>query len=240
MKLALIGFGKMGQAIKKLAPSFDVSIEVIIDPSHPEANYQTLPSSIPPVDAFLDFSSSTSIINHLSILLPLDIPILIGTTGWDKDIPVAQEMIEKHQGTVLYSPNFSVGILIFNLLMQKAAKLLLSTKLYEAAGLEIHHKEKKDTPSGTAILIESALNTVCEELKLNSTPPFSSIRCGTQLGTHTVLFDSPYDTITLSHQIKSRKALAAGAILATQWLQDKKGFFEGKDWINDWIKEKLS
>lgn len=205
MKIALLGSGKMGKAVEKRALEQGVEI-----------------TSLEKADVWIDFSHASCVIDHLDQALSLKKPIVIGTTGWNEQIESAKKKVIEQGGSALFSPNFSFGIALFLELLKKTKTLLEGN--FESSGIEMHHKEKKDAPSGTA----KAISKVFEE-KL----PFASVRLGSIVGTHSVIFDNPFETITVTHDAKNREGFAEGALLSARFLKDKKGWYTFDDVFRD-------
>lgn len=201
MKIALFGFGKMGKLVARLAEMRD---HIIVH--FPEE-----------ADVCIDFSAANAVIDHIQQACAAKVPLVIGTTGWEKDLPKAQELIKKSENAALFSPNFSLGMAFFQKLLKEAHHLLQE---YDQAGTEWHHKEKKDAPSGTARAIHDALDI-----------PFSSVRCGSIVGKHTIVFDSPVDSITFTHEAKNREGFALGAVRGAEWIVGKRGWFTLDDML---------
>lgn len=201
-KFSLIGHGKMGKMVEKLALAQG---HVITD--------------IPDSDVIIDFSHPDAVIKNLETALNHKKNIVIGTTGWLKQLPDVEKIVKQNNLGVLYAPNFSIGVYLFLKTLKEACKLIAPTHAYDAAGYEIHHNQKLDAPSGTAIALENIIS------KHWPHKPFASVRVGHVPGTHTIVFDSPNDTITLTHEAKGREAFASGAIQAAIWLKGKKGLY---------------
>lgn len=199
----LFGFGKMGKRVAHIL----------------EARGHTLASSLNEADVCIDFSSSSAVLNHIEMACKASVPIVIGTTGWEKELPFAEEVVKQSKNAALYAPNFSLGIALFRKLLKEARALFAD---YDAAGIEFHHREKKDSPSGTAKMIRNDI-----ELSKN----FSSVRIGSVVGKHEVIFDSPVDSITLSHEAKNREGFAIGAVKAAEWIVHQKGWFTLDDML---------
>jgi 4-hydroxy-tetrahydrodipicolinate reductase len=170
-------------------------------------------------DAYIDFSVADAVLRHVEEACLKRKPIVIGTTGWEKDMQAARQLVEKNKSAALYASNFSLGIAHFRALLKEARHLLAG---FEAAGFEIHHNQKKDAPSGTAKSIACDLET----------PPFSSLRLGSIIGQHEVVFDSPYETITIKHSAKNREGFALGAVHAAEWIHEKKGWLTLDDMLH--------
>jgi 4-hydroxy-tetrahydrodipicolinate reductase len=214
MRIGLIGFGKMGKMVASLAAHHHIEVVSILQKVTHEID--------PSVQVYIDFSTSGATLQYIPLLAKKQIPHVIGTTGWNIEIPRMRTVVEEEGGTVLYSPNFSLGIALFTRLLQKTCEIMHPfSNEYEKVGLEIHHNKKKDTPSGTAKMLT-------EKFRI----PFSSVRVGSFPGTHEVIFDSPNDTITLSHSARGREGFANGALKAADWIKDKKGWFTFDDMLD--------
>lgn len=208
LDIALIGFGKMGQAIERLAP-----------PHRIVGRWTTNDfSNLAEADVWIDFSHPEGVVEHAALAAEMKKPLVIGTTGWERDLQRVKE-ITAGIG-VIWSPNFSVGVHLFNALLKHGHELLAD---YEAAGIEMHHSGKVDKPSGTAKLLSQGIPGL----------HFTSVRCGSLIGQHTVIFDSEEDTITFSHQAKSRDAFAKGALRAAEWIVGRVGFFTMDDFLGE-------
>jgi len=238
MKIALIGYGKMGRLIEEMALQQEEQIVARID-SKQEINKENLKGA----DVCIDFSHPKCILSNIKKLAELNQTVIVGTTGWYDHLDLVKELVSMHKIGLVYAPNFSIGVNIFLKIVKKAANLIDKFDQYDTAGFEIHHNQKADTPSGTAKAIAQALlNNLDKKTKIvydlgdRSIEPdelhFASLRVGSNPGEHHVIFDSPSDTISISHQARNRKGFANGAILAARWLQGKKGFFT----INDLLE----
>jgi len=211
IKIALIGYGKMGQeidALCRLSENFEVvsiSFKNITDSFDIEG--------IKKADIAIDFTSKDIVIKNIEAIAKLGKNLVIGTTGWYDQLDRVKALVDKYQIGLLYSPNFSIGANIFFKTIDFSAKLFSKFPDYDVYGLEIHHKAKLDSPSGTALKIASKIKG------LN----FTSIRAGRNPGFHEVVFDSQADGITLSHQAYNRVGFAKGALLAAEFIKNKKG-----------------
>ena len=171
-------------------------------------------------DICIDFTHPDAAIENVKKLASLKKNIVMGTTGWYEKIDEVQTLVEKYQIGFIYSPNFSLGVQLFLKVVEDAAKRFLAYPEYSPGGYELHHEEKKDAPSGTAKALIKKIGKPME---------FASIRCGSIPGTHTVIFDSKADQVTLTHEARSREGFALGAVRAAEWLDGKKGFFIMED-----------
>lgn len=196
-------------------------------------------------DVCIDFSHPDAILNNIHTLAKAGKNIVVGTTGWYDKLDEVKQIVKKNRIGLLYSPNFSIGVNLFLEIVSAAAKLLDLFPDYDVGMIEAHHNQKVDSPSGTALAISQELlkqikrkKRIVEELQGKPIPSdaihLSTLRCGAIPGTHSVIFDSPADTITLTHQARSREGFALGAVVAAEWLVGKQGLFT----LNDLLKEK--
>lgn len=220
MKIALLGYGKMGQLVEEEAHA--KGHKIIARFSRQLGTLQERKDELNQADLAIDFSQTASVLPHLKICLELNKPIVIGTTGWDEQLHIAQEMVIKSNGSCLYAPNFSIGVYLFQQIANYAASLLQPFQEYDVAGIEYHHREKLDKPSGTAKALSR--NLLKHMPRINDLH-FSSVRCGHIPGTHTLHFDSQFDALTLTHEARNRQGFAQGAIAAAEWLLPRQGFF---------------
>jgi 4-hydroxy-tetrahydrodipicolinate reductase len=228
MKIALIGYGKMGRLIEEMALAKGHQITARFS-----RQLGTLPEKkqdLAQADIALDFSHAAGVIPHLELCLLAHKPLVIGTTGWEEQYGHAQEMVKKAKGSCLYAPNFSIGIYLFQHIVAYTASLLQPFNEYDVCGIECHHRQKLDAPSGTAKALSQNLLHHMPRLKNFS---FSSVRCGSMPGTHTLHFESSVDTLTLTHQAYNRQGFAQGALLAAEWLLNREGFFSIDDMMRD-------
>lgn len=229
MKIALIGYGKMGKAIEKLASESGHSIIAKIGSNGWDVK------EVEEADLCMEFTSPECAWDNITRLLHLNKNIVIGTTGWEAQLCQLQQLIHQYDVGVLYSSNFSIGVQLFFEIINHASRLMATFLEYDVAGIEYHHKQKKDAPSGTALMIAKMIEKNIGRIEKL---PLSAIRCGSLVGTHTTLFDSPFDTITLQHEAKNRDGFAKGAIQAAEWLMGKKGLYTFSDCIQDLVKRR--
>ncbi len=217
-KLAIIGYGKMGKLIDQLAPQFDFEVIARIDLNDDLAKAAG-------ADAAIEFTTPEAALGNIERLAAMKIPLVVGTTGWLKELDRARTVIDHHRSAMVWSPNFSIGVSVFTRLVREAASMLADQPEYGAWAWEIHHSTKKDAQSGTLLkLVESMKDG-------GFTRPIdvSSNRAGAHPGTHEIGFDSAADTITLRHTARSREGFARGALKAAQWITGKQGTFEFSD-----------
>ncbi|HTB12913.1 MAG TPA: dihydrodipicolinate reductase C-terminal domain-containing protein [Bryobacteraceae bacterium] len=215
MKLAIIGYGKMGRMIETLAPEYGFSV-------HARVDVQDDLKSAAGSDVAIEFSMPEAAVANIEKLAALGVPVVVGTTGWLAEMDRVRAAVEASAIGLVWSPNFSIGVNVFSRLVQEAAKLLADEPQYGAWAWEIHHITKKDAPSGTLIKLVSDMKKAGFERAID----VGSNRAGAHPGTHEVGFDSAADTITLRHSARSREGFARGALKAAQWVVGKKGVFE--------------
>lgn len=240
MKIALIGYGKMGKMIELAAISKGHTIIAKIN-SHREM--QTLTKDlIDHADVCIDFTHPNYAIENIKSIAKFGKNIVMGTTGWYHHIDMVEDIVKDAKIGFLYSPNFSLGVALFLEIVSRAASLVSPFKAYDVGGYEIHHNQKADSPSGTAkAIVERLLSEFADkkeaifelaEGKISTEQlHFSSLRLGSIPGTHSITFDSPVDTITLTHTARNREGFAVGAVNAAEWLQGRKGFFTLNDML---------
>lgn len=223
MKIALIGYGKMGQMIEQIAQQQGHTIVAKLSPRKEPITREAISTA----DVCIDFSHPSCIVQNIRIISSVGKNIVVGTTGWDESMEEVKRLVAQQGIGLIYSPNFSIGVALFFEIVSQAAALINSQTNYEAGITEEHHQQKVDSPSGTAL----ALARLVQENWRKKNLPISSLRCGFIPGTHSVYFDSPHDTITLTHQARNRQGFAQGAVVAAEWLTGKKGFFTLDDML---------
>jgi len=234
MNIALLGYGKMGKAIEKIAEAQGDTIALKVGRSS-EYNLEG-------IDVAIDFSVPEMATTHLTNCLKSGIPVVSGTTGWLDDYSKITDLCSQKEGAFLYASNFSVGVNIFFEINRKLAKMMAPHPSYKANLEEIHHTQKLDAPSGTAItlaegIIETGMYADWELSENNfaeaeNALPINSKRIGKVPGTHSIDYKSPIDTISIKHEAHSREGFAQGALLAARWIVGKKGVFSMRDVLN--------
>jgi 4-hydroxy-tetrahydrodipicolinate reductase len=225
MKLLLVGHGKMGQLVGTLAPQYDWEVAGVIDPGSPLHGGGPDADCWTGVDVAIDFSTPDSVIANAVVLAKRGISLVIGTTGWSaREAELRQAVADAGTGIVV-APNFSTGVVLFEALVAQAAKLFAPQTDFAAFLHEAHHSAKKDAPSGTAFLLKKTM----EQAGFPRPIDVSSTRAGFIPGTHTVGFDGPAETVTLTHTARDRTAFARGALAAARWVHGKQGWFTMRD-----------
>lgn len=234
MKIALIGYGKMGQTIEKIAQSRGHEIVSIIDIN----NYQDFDSeAFKSADVAIEFTRPESAIGNLRKCFAAKVPVVCGTTGWVSEIEAIKKEMAQADSTLFWTSNFSIGVNIFAAVNSYLANIMNGFNNYNVSMTEIHHIHKLDAPSGTAITlaegilekIERKAQWVNEQETQPSDIAIKAIREGEVPGTHIITYDSDVDTITITHEAKNRQGLALGAVIAAEFTAGKKGFFSMKD-----------
>jgi 4-hydroxy-tetrahydrodipicolinate reductase len=240
MNIALIGYGKMGKEIEAIAIGRGHQITCRVDSKLPidKADFST-------AEVAIEFSKPDLVLQHIDYCLANELPVVVGTTGWNKDLDSVSKKVKDSQGSLLHASNFSVGVNIFFEINRLLARLINPHKEYQLSVTEIHHTQKLDSPSGTAISIANDIISESEYEKWqciddnngvssSKAPTFDIIakRISEVPGTHIVEYDSDVDRIEIKHEAKNRKGFALGAVLAAEWLSDKKGIYTMKDVLN--------
>lgn len=225
MKIALFGDGKMGKLVEACAIAQGHEIVSKIGRRSSEADW----NHVAKAEVCIDFSHSSCVTNHVRFCAKQGKNLIIGTTGWENDEDEVREIVNTSGIGCLYSPNFATGVQLFIRLVEYAAQLLNPFSDYDVNVTEAHHRHKVDAPSGTA---KQLISRLAELMPRANELPCTSIRCGYIPGTHTVQFDSPADTITLTHQARNREGFAKGALQAAEWLQGRQGFYTMQDLID--------
>lgn len=231
MKIAIIGYGKMGKTIEQLATK--MGHQVVYKTNETPKHSELVDSK---TEVAIEFTQPESAYKNVNVLLRSNIPTVCGTTGWTKHLADIEEKTEQYNGSFIYASNFSLGVNLFFAIAQKTAEIMYNQELYDLSIKEIHHTEKKDAPSGTAITLAERimLETSFEFWELNNktnnkTIPIHAERIPNVPGTHSVNYISDLDRIELKHTAFSREGFALGAIKAAEYIVDKKGVFNMKD-----------
>jgi 4-hydroxy-tetrahydrodipicolinate reductase len=237
MRIALVGYGKMGKAIEEIAHQHGHEIVLRINSANADAFTK---ANLAHADAAIEFTGPESAVKHISSLLDWKIPVVSGSTGWTGQLEEMKKKCLATGSAFIYSSNFSVGVNLFFELNKKLADLMKPQHEYEVIIEETHHTQKKDAPSGTAItLADQIINSIDRKKQwvneLSENPEDLEIisrRVDPAPGTHSIKYSSAIDSIEIIHTAHNRKGFAAGAVLAAEFLAGKKGFFTMKDVLN--------
>ncbi|MDX2002527.1 MAG: 4-hydroxy-tetrahydrodipicolinate reductase [Chitinophagales bacterium] len=239
MKIALLGYGKMGKTIEGIISETETpQHEIVLKIDAYNIDELTV-GNLAKADVAIEFSTPATAFNNILKCFDAGLPVVVGTTGWLQHLPAAKQLCQEGKGTLFYASNYSIGVNILFEINRQLGALMGKRTEYIPAIHEIHHTEKLDAPSGTAITLANDLLAVLPGKDKwvnhasdypNELPIFSYREPGVP-GTHTVVYDSVEDTIEIKHAAHSRKGFAKGAILAAEWLIGKKGYFEMKDML---------
>jgi 4-hydroxy-tetrahydrodipicolinate reductase len=225
MKIAIVGYGKMGRIIEKVALERGIEVVLKLDEFNNAKFEGITPQNFAGIDVAIDFSIPSAAVENILRIAALGVNLVVGTTGWQDHMNHVRSVVTGRGIGMVWSPNYSVGVNAFFRIVTEAAKLLATEPEYEAWAWEIHHGGKKDAPSGTLVKVIEDMKKAgfCKPVSV------SSNRAGTIAGTHEIGFDSPGDTITLRHTARNREGFALGAVKAAEWIQGKQGFYEFGD-----------
>jgi len=229
LSLAIVGYGKMGKLIERLAPEYGFHVRATFCSSDNSGAHGLSHETLRGIDVAVEFTTPEAAPENIRRLAFLGVNSVVGTTGWFEQVAAVREAVAQAKTGVVWAANFSVGMNIFIETVARAAALFAKHPEYEAWGWEIHHSAKKDAPSGT-------LKKLADEMRAAGyTRPvsLSSNRAGAIPGTHEIGFDSAADTITLRHTARNREGFARGALQAARWIAGKKGFYEFKEILGE-------
>jgi 4-hydroxy-tetrahydrodipicolinate reductase len=233
MRLALVGYGKMGRMIERLATESGSVVALKLDEFNNVDGAGLTAANFAGIDTAIEFTAPSIAVGNLLRLAELKVPTVCGTTGWLGDLERVRAAYEANDGTLVYSANFSIGVNILRRVVSEAARWMSRQPSYESWAWEIHHSAKKDAPSGTLLRLVEDMRAAGYDRKVD----VASNRAGAHPGTHEIGFDSPADTLTVRHVARGREGFAYGALQAASWATTHKGvrefaeilFSEGKE-----------
>ena len=223
--LLIVGHGRMGQWVEQLAASHDCRVAGVVTGRSAAGTLAT--QDFGKVDVAVDFSIGPAVKSNLATMASRGWNVVIGTTGWQDDAAVCKAIVEQAGTGVLAAANFSIGMHVFRQVVEEAARRFATVPNVGAWIHESHHSAKKDAPSGTAILLKTAMENAGYERGID----VSSTRAGSIPGTHEIGFDASAETVTLTHQVRDRAVFAHGALEAAKWLKGKRGWFSMSDML---------
>ena len=223
MRVLLVGHGRMGRLVEALAPEYDAVVAGVV--TSRDANRELVEGDFGQVDVAIDFTLADAVVRNLPLLARRGVNVVVGTTGWAAHEKQMRESVAQTGIGVLVAANFSLGMNIFQLVVEDAARRFARHPSFGAWVHELHHAAKKDAPSGTALQLKAGMERAGYEREVG----VSSVRAGSIPGTHEVGFDGPSDTITLTHTVRDRAVFARGALEAARWLVGKHGWFTMRD-----------
>ena len=216
MRIALIGFGVLGQLVAAEARKAGDEVGVVFT-----SKESALAEKLPGHDVAVDFSVGEAVLKNIEACARAKVPLVEGTTGWKQQEATAKQIVNEHSGAMVYGANFSIGVNVFYRVVKHAAALFAAVDGYAPFIEESHHNRKRDAPSGTALKLRDLMSE-----HLDPDIPTSSTRAGYIPGTHRVGFDSEADQVLLTHTARSRQGFASGALLAAHWITGRTGVFE--------------
>ena len=222
MRIAIVGYGKMGRLIDRLAAERGIDVALKLDERNNTDYGSITAENFKGIDVAIDFSIPSAVVGNIERIAALGVNVVEGTTGWQEHMPHVREVVEQTGIGLVWSPNYSIGVSAFFRIVNAAAKLMSNEPEYEAWAWEIHHSAKKDAPSGTLLKLVDEMRAAGYSARVD----VASSRAGAVPGTHEIGFDSAADTITLRHTARNREGFALGAIKAAEWVVGRKGFYE--------------
>ncbi|MDQ7009439.1 MAG: 4-hydroxy-tetrahydrodipicolinate reductase [Candidatus Gracilibacteria bacterium] len=241
MKIAIVGYGRMGKVVEKHSLQRGDEIVAIIDPSQNTKKEDLLGKDF---DVIIEFSIPQVAMDNLNFYAKNGFKVVMATTGWWENLTEIKETFNNSKGAIIWSGNFSLGVNLFYSMLEKVSKIMNKIPEYDVFGHEYHHKMKADSPSGTLINMgdiilenidrktEKQVNCLNERPIKDEELHLSSIRGGNIPGTHIITFDSEFDTIELKHTARTRDGFAVGSLVCGEWLKERTGYFEIKDFTN--------
>jgi 4-hydroxy-tetrahydrodipicolinate reductase len=211
----------MGKAVTALAQARGHSIHTVVDSSDNVSGRALTDERLAGADVAIEFTRPEAAVSNLERLVDLGIPTVTGTTGWTGALPRITALVEARRGALLHAANFSAGVHLFLRTARELARNFCGRSEFVASIREEHHAAKLDAPSGTALLLQQRLG----DSDPSRSFPITSVRAGTTPGTHTLTYEGPHETVSLSHLARDREAFAAGALTAAEWLPGKTGVF---------------
>lgn len=236
MKVAIVGYGKMGKVIEQILLSRGHDVVAKATKNDPLTK-----EMVQQADVAIEFSTPSAVLHNIRFLVQHNIPMVVGTTGWQDAVHEVTEEVKKSNGSLVYSSNFSIGVNLFFAVNEFLARKMALHQEYTPEITEIHHTEKLDAPSGTAISLANGIineypglsDWYCPEGTKKTVSPsalkITAIREPEVKGTHRIDYHSVVDNISIQHEAHSREGFALGAVIASEWIQDKKGIFTMKD-----------
>ena len=229
MRVALIGYGAMGQMVAAEVRKAGDEVGAVLT----SKDAGNLVDKLHGHDVAIDFSIGEAVLNNIEACARAQVPLVEGTTGWKQHEATAKQLVVEHSGALVYGANFSIGVNLFYRIAKQAAALFSAVDGYAPFIEEAHHNRKRDAPSGTALKLRDLMSE-----HFNADIPTASTRAGYIPGTHRVGFDSEADQILLTHTARSRQGFASGALLAAHWIGGRTGVFEFGEVIEEILKRR--
>ncbi|MBC7412393.1 MAG: 4-hydroxy-tetrahydrodipicolinate reductase [Bacteroidia bacterium] len=235
MKIVLLGYGKMGKMIEAIALERGHTIACTVS-TNKLSMMET--EAFTTADVAIDFSTPTSVVHNIHTCFAKNIPVVVGTTGWNNELATITDQCNQQQQALLHASNFSIGVNVFFAINKKLAQLMQPYPSYNISMQEVHHLQKLDAPSGTGISLANDILknnnnyndwVLLENKNSNTQIPIEALRKPDVVGFHSITYNSPIDNITISHDAHTRQGFAQGAVIAAEWLVGKKGVFTMND-----------
>lgn len=220
--IAVIGDGKMGRLIGQLVQERGWHLTAMLGSEHNAGGAGITRRALGDPDVAIEFTEPASAVPNIMACIHEGVPVVVGTTGWYSSLPIISEAVVEEGASLLWAPNFSIGVNLFVELAREAARIMAKSG-FSAALVETHHSAKKDAPSGTALAITNAMKDFGREI------PVTSVRTGSVPGTHELIFDAQFEQIIMQHEARDRRVFADGALRAAEWLRGKQGVFTMRD-----------
>ena len=225
LRILLVGYGKMGQTIARLAPEYGAEIAGIVDPHSPAHDRRLDDPEWASADVAIDFTTPDAVAANVAALARSGRNIVLGTTGWQQHESELRQVVADSRVGIVAAPNFSTGVLLFEAIVSRAAELFAGQAEFGAWVHELHHAMKKDAPSGTALKLKQRMELAGYPRPID----VAATRVGFVPGTHTIGFDGPSESITLTHTARDRAVFARGALTAARWVHGRHGWFDMQD-----------
>ncbi len=225
LRILLVGYGRMGQTVGSLAGEYGAEVVGIVDPLSPAHAGEIGDDRWKDVDVAIDFTLPEAVMTNVPALARRGINVILGTTGWQQHEGALRAAIAQAGTAIVAAPNFSTGVVLFEAVVRYATSLFADQADFDAWIHEAHHAAKKDAPSGTALMLKRSMEGAGYRRPID----VASTRAGRNPGVHTVGFDGPAESITLSHAARDRTAFARGALVAARWIVGKRGWFTMHD-----------
>ena len=223
-RIAVIGTGKMGRAIAELAAERGIVVTASVGRAGNERGDAISAEHLGGAEVLIEFTEPGAAVPNVLAAVGAGIPVVCGTTGWYAELDTVTEAVRRHEGALVYAPNFSIGVTLFMAIVEAGGEVMRSGTEFDAHLVEMHHAAKKDAPSGTALALADALAR-----SLRRKPAITSVRTGHVPGTHELTFDGPFEQIRLAHMARDRRVFADGALRAAAWIRGRRGVFTMRD-----------
>lgn len=224
MRIGIVGDGRMGRTVAALAADRRVEVVAVIGEEGNRGGAAIAAGALGGADVAIEFTEPAAAPGNALACIRAGLPVVVGTTGWYDELPAVTAAVKREDGALLWAPNFSVGVVLFTALVERAGRLFADPSYFDVHVLETHHVGKKDAPSGTAGALARAFESGGGRM-----PDITSVRTGHVPGTHEIVLDAPFEQVTLRHAARDRRVFADGALRAAGWLQGRHGVFTMRD-----------